>query len=80
MAKGTLRLVREAELEKALARRINRVVRPTRMDEPQALPGVRRRRTLSEILPARLSTHLPKSYGGQDFGGLPSDTEPDGAA
>ena len=74
MARGTLRLVREAELERALARHINRLARFTRMDEPQALLGVRRRRTLSEILPAR----LPKSYGGQDFGGLPSDTEPDG--
>ena len=109
MAKGTLRLVREAELERALARRINRLARLTRMDEPQALLGVRRRRTLSEILPARLSPAAlslpndtspeglwpagrsfgsaqagrrpgPKSYGGQDFGGLPSDTEPDGAA
>ncbi len=108
IAKGTLRLVREAELERALARHINRLARLTRMDEPQALLGVRRRRTLSEILPARLSPAGrsalppadppakvvqradaerqagrrpdPKSYGGQDFGGLPSDTEPDGAA
>ena len=74
MAKGTLRLVRKAELEMALARHIDRLACSTRMDEPQALLGVRRRRTLSEILPAR----LPKSYSGQDFGGLPSDTEPDG--
>ena len=78
MAKGTLRLAREAELEMALARHIDGLARATRMDEPQALLGVRRRRTLSEILPARLPTRLPKSYGGQDFGGLPSDTEPDG--
>ncbi len=102
MAKGTLRLVREAELELALARHIDRLARATRMDEPQALLGVRRRRTLSEILPARLSPAAlslpndpspagrsfgsaqagrrpdPKSYGEQDFGGLPSDTEPDG--
>lgn len=80
MAKGTLRLVREAELERALARHIDRLARATRMDEPQPLLGVRRRRTLSEILPSRLPARLPKSYGGQDFGGLPSDTEPDGAA
>jgi len=78
VAKGTLRLVREAELERALARHINRLARFTRMDEPQALLGVRRRRTLSEILSARLPTRPPKSCGGQDFGGLPSDTEPDG--
>ena len=80
VAKGTLSLVREAELERALARHINRLARFTRMDEPQALLGVRRRRTLSEILSARPPTRPPKSYGGQDFGGLPSDTEPDGAA
>ncbi len=47
MAKGTLRLVREAELEKALARHINRLARATRIGEPQPLLGVRRRRTLS---------------------------------
>ncbi len=88
MAKGTLRLVREAELENALARHIDRLARATRIDEPQPLLGVRRRRTLSEILPARLPPAGrsalrcpgPKSYGGRDFGGLPSDAEPDGAA
>ncbi len=76
VAKGTLSLVREAELEKARARRSHPTVHPPWMDGPRPVLGVRRRRLLSEVLPAR----LPKSYGGQDFGGLPPDPEPDGAA
>ncbi len=55
MAKGTLKLVREAELEKALARHIDHLARATRMDEPQPPLGVRRQGTLSAIMPARLS-------------------------